>query len=144
MNNHLEEILRKPLKNGLVRFFLVSGLNTAFGYGIFALLIALGLHYSLAVLISTMLGILFNFKTIGVLVFKNHDNVLIFKFFLVYAILYLVNVGCLALLKHFGTDVYVAGALLLVPVGLLGYFLHKTFVFGKRKSEHAKNPEPHE
>lgn len=116
-------------KNNLFRFFLISGLNTAFGYGVFALLISLAVHYSLAIFISTFLGILFNFKTIGVLVFKNSNNILIFKFFMVYGITYLINVGCMALLKYFGMNIYLGGALLLIPVGLIAYFLNKSIVF---------------
>lgn len=113
----------------LVRFFLVSALNTAFGYGMFALMIAIGLHYSLAAFIGTILGILFNFKTIGILVFKDPNNRLIFKFFIVYGITYLANVGFLAVLKYFGMDIYLAGAVLLIPVGLLAFFLNKKLVF---------------
>jgi putative flippase GtrA len=128
------------LQNSLVRFFLVSGLNTIFGYGMFVLLIAIGLHYSMAVFIGTLLGILFNFKTIGTLVFKKRNNRLIFKFFMVYGIIYLVNVGCLTLLKHFGMNVYVAGALLLIPIGLIAFLLNKLFVFHvKQRPEFQKS-----
>ena len=56
------------------QFVLVGILNTAFGYGCFALFIYLGLHYTIAVLLGTCLGILFNFKTLGHLVFKNKQN----------------------------------------------------------------------
>ena len=63
-----------------VKFVLVGILNTAFGYLVFALLLFLGLHYTLAVILSTIAGVLFNFKTTGTLVFKNHNNKLIFKF----------------------------------------------------------------
>jgi putative flippase GtrA len=125
--------LKKCLKNDIVRFFLVSGLNTAFGYGLFALLIYLGLHYTLAVLISTVTGILFNFKTIGILVFKNYNNLLIFKFFGVYGITYLFNISCLAVFKYFEINIYLAGAVLLIPVGLLAFLLNKNFVFKSTK-----------
>ena len=53
-----------------VKFVLVGILNTAFGYLVFALLLFLGLHYTLAVILSTIAGVLFNFKTTGTLVFK--------------------------------------------------------------------------
>ena len=122
-------ILKKLLQNKLIRFFIVSGINTAFGYGLFALLIFVGLAYPIALLAGTVAGILFNFKTIGVYVFENRNNKLIFKFFGVYGITYLFNLGGLALLKYFGVDLYIGGAALLVPAGLLAYFLNKTFVF---------------
>ena len=39
-------------------YILVGILNTAVGYGLFALFISFGIHYSLAVLLSTLLGVL--------------------------------------------------------------------------------------
>lgn len=113
-----------------IRFVLVAGLNTAFGYGIFAFFIWIGLHYTLATLLSTILAILFNFKTYGVIVFRNKDNKLIFRFVLVYFVMYLCNIGGIALLKCFGLSAYMAGLVLLVPVGLLGYVMNKRFVYG--------------
>lgn len=126
--------IAKLLKNRLFRFFVVSGVNTAFGYGLFVFLIFLGFKYPLALFIGTIIGILFNFKTIGGMVFKSSNNTLVFKFFGVYGITYLCNLGGLALFGQFGIDVYVGGALLLIPVGLLAFLLNKHFVFiGKRR-----------
>jgi putative flippase GtrA len=125
--------LNKLLKKKLILFFLVSGLNTVFGYGLFALLIFIGVIYPLALLIGTIAGILFNFKTTGTLVFKNHNNRLIFKFFGVYGITYLCNLGGLALLNSFEINLYWGGAILLIPVGILAFILNKVFVFGDIK-----------
>ena len=50
-----------------------------------------------------------------------------------YVFLYLCNIGGLALLKWLGLSSYVAGLIMLVPVGLLGYILNKIFVYGKRE-----------
>lgn len=111
----------------------MGGLNTAFGYGLFALLIYVGLHYALASFICTILGILFNFKTIGSLVFKNKNNMLIFKFLGVYGINYILSVLFLAIFKHFGINEYIGGAILIVPMGLFAYVLNHYFVFNKTK-----------
>ena len=129
MKNKLIKISAELLKRKLVRFFLVSGINTAFGYGLFALLIYLGMVYPLALFLSTVLGILFNFKTIGSFVFKNHNNYLILKFFGVYAITYLVNLGSLAVLQYLSVNIYISAAILLLPIGLIAYALNTTFVF---------------
>lgn len=125
MNNKLSIILRKQF----VRFILVAGLNTLFGYGVFALLIYFGLHYSLAVLISTVAGILFNFKTYGLLVFNSKDNKLIFHFIGVYIVTYLFNVSGIAFFTHLEFSNYMAGMIMALPVGLLGFILNKKFVF---------------
>ena len=122
-------LFKKLFQKRLFRFILVSGLNTAFGYGLFALLYYMGLPYSLALLLATILGVLFNFKTTGVIVFKNKNNLLVFRFFAVYGITYLGNLGGLALLVYFGVDVYIGQAVLLIPSGLFAFMLNKLFVF---------------
>lgn len=137
MKNYFEiitNIIQKSLKNKLFRFFMVSGLNSTFGYGLFALLIYIGFAYPYALLIGTVVGILFNFKTIGSLVFKNNNNILIFNFFGVYGITFLGNLGGLALFTHFGFSEYIGGAFLLIPMGIIAYLLNKYFVFSSRNS----------
>lgn len=119
----------KYLQHRLILFLFVGSINTAFGYGLFALLTYLGVPYPLALFFSTIMGILFNFKTIGVIVFKNHNNILIFKFLGVYGITYLCNLGGLALFKYFEISLYWGGAILLIPTALLAFMLNKIFVF---------------
>lgn len=126
------KLLKRYITPEFVRFVLVAILNTLFGYGVYSLLLFVGLHYSVAILCSTVLGVLFNFKTYGVLVFKNSSNKLIFRFVLVYCVVYLCNTGGIALLKSLGISEYIAGALMLVPVGLLGFVLNKIFVYSKK------------
>jgi putative flippase GtrA len=131
--NFLSALYPKVLRNKIIRFFIVSGINTLFGYGLFALLIFIHTPYPVAALIGTIIGILFNFKTIGVLVFNNRRNGLIFRFFGVYGITYLFNIAGLALLKYYGMNLYFAGAILLFPAGLLGFYLHRSFVFNQTR-----------
>lgn len=118
------------IKRQAVKFLLVGIMNTAFGYGLFALFIYLGLYYPLAVLFSTILGVLFNFKTIGKLVFGSSDNGLIFRFILVYIITYLLNIYFLWLFKKFGFEnMYINGFVLLIPLAVVSFLLNKFFVF---------------
>ena len=112
-----------------VRFLLVGGLNTMFGYSVFSLCIFLGCHYILASFISTVAGMLFNFKTTGLLVFRNTNNSLIFQFAGVYMFVYGVNVLFLKLLDGITVNAYVSGAIAVVPVALLSFFLLKKIVF---------------
>lgn len=112
------------------KFIFVGILNTIFGYSLFAFFIYLGLHYPIAVLLSTILGVLFNFKTIGRLVFDSNDNGLIFRFILVYAITYLLNIFFLWLLKKLGSEnMYIDGFALLIPLAAVSFLLNKFFVF---------------
>ena len=120
------------LDNHFIRFILVGILNTIVGYGLFALFIYLGLHYSLAVLFSTILGVLFNFKSIGKLVFNSNNNERIYHFIGVYILLYLLNVSGLWGLSSIGMEnMYVAGAILLAPLAIISFILNKNFVFNQ-------------
>jgi len=112
-----------------IRFLLAGGLNTAFGYGCFSLLLYIGLHYSVALFIATLLGILFNFKTTGALVFKSSNNFLIWRFLLVYILIYGVNVLGVKAFSLAGITPYLGGAILLLPIATLSFILQKRFVF---------------
>lgn len=115
-----------------IKFLIVGVLNTLFGYGIYALCLTLGFYYTIAAFLGTVLGILFNFKTTGILVFKNKDNKLIFKFFGVYCLLYLLNIFLLGIFNYFKFNLYIAGLILIFPMALVSYYLMKNFVFGER------------
>jgi putative flippase GtrA len=121
------------LHHQLIAFVLVGILNTLFGYSVYALLIFAGLHYVLATLLSTIAGIAFNYKSIGVLVFKSHDNSRIIRFFLVYVLIYILNVSGLYVYKTFGfSNMYLGGLMLLVPLAVLSFLLNKYFVFQEK------------
>ena len=95
----------------------------------FALLIFLDFHYSLASLLATIAGVLFNFKTIGKIVFKSHDNLLIKKFFGVYILTYFLNIGGLKVFSLYHINMYLAGLMLLVLITPVSFILNKSFVF---------------
>lgn len=116
------------------RFLIVGGINTMFGYGCFAIFIFLEIHYTISVLLSTICGILFNFKTIGIIVFKNKDNNLFFRFLYIYGFLYLCNIACIKIMLLSGVNIYIAGALLILPMAVLAFFLNKRFVFTTRSN----------
>ncbi len=113
-----------------VRFLLVGVLNTAFGYSVFALFILLNFHYALAALLSTVCGILFNFKTTGRIVFGSRDNSLLLRFFGVYAITYILGVMCLRVSTAYEWDVLIVGAVMMPPMAVVSYTLNRLFVFG--------------
>lgn len=118
-----------------IKFLFVGGLNTAFGYGIFALFIFLKFHFAVASFLSTVLSILFNFKTTGTIVFKNNDNHLIFRFFGVYGIIYVLNVLGLKCFKFFDFNMYLAGFIMIFPMAVVSFILMKKFVFVSKKVE---------
>jgi putative flippase GtrA len=122
-------MLERIIKKRFVKFILVGVLNTAFGYSVYALFIYVGMHYSLAVLIGTILGVLFNFKSTGRLVFKVNNNALLVRFIGIYIITYVLNVAALGMFNFYHFDLYVAGFLLILPMAAVSYVLQSRYVF---------------
>ena len=116
-------------RNRFVRFLLVGVLNTAFGYACFAALLWTGLHYSLALALATVAGVLFNFRTIGGLVFGSTDARLLARFVLVYLVVYTGNVAGLALLQAAGLNAFAGQAVLVLPAAIASFLLNRRFVF---------------
>lgn len=119
------------LRKQIARFLIVGVVNTAFGYGLYVFFIYLNFHYSLAVLLSTVLGILFNFKTIGKFVFASNDNRLIGKFFATYFLTFFINIWLISKLKDLDFDYYIAGFLSISLTSVLSFVLTKYLVFKK-------------
>lgn len=117
------------MERQFIRFLFVGIINAIFGYGVFAVFLYVGLHYTLALLMATILGVLFNFKSTGALIFKSDNNQLIFRFILCYAFIYFINISGIKILSYVGFSPYVAGAILILPMAALAFVLNKRFVF---------------
>ena len=118
--------------NPLIKFIAVGVLNTVVGYTIYGLLIYLNIPYLMALLIATMVGVIFNYFSIGRLVFKSQGGWFVFaKFIFAYAMVYGVNAKALdMLIKQFDFSPYV-GQALCVPLSvmiswlLMNYWVYK-------------------
>ena len=86
------------------------------------------------------LGVLFNFKTTGRLVFASRDHTRFWRFILVYAVVYGVNVGSIRLLTLAGASVPVASGLTLLPMAVLGFLLNRSFVFHDVETDQHSDP----
>jgi len=117
------------IKKQIFSYILVGILNTFFGYSIYALLIFSGLSYIYSILISTIAGIIFNFKTISKFVFGSSDNSLIKKFILVYVFGLIMNIFLIKLFNFFNLNFYIAGFLSIIAVAVISFVLMKFFVF---------------
>lgn len=136
----IKRFLKRYFEPQFIRFVLVAMLNTAFGLFInylflfiFEHLFKLNRAYVVSNFFATIVSILFNFKTYGVLVFRNKDNKLLLRFLAVTTFTYLVNIGGIALLEHLGShNNYLNLTVMAVPVGLLNYVLNGKFVYKKK------------
>lgn len=118
-----------------LRFLVVGGINTGFGYGVYAFLVYLGVNFAISNLCSLVLGILFSFRTQGALVFKNSERGLFFRYVAMWGLLYLSNTLMIAGLMKFGVNAYTAGALAIIPTAAISFFLQKYFVFSAPKTQ---------
>jgi putative flippase GtrA len=121
--------MRELFDKKIFRFAAVGGLNAVFGYLAFAAMLVIGLNYGAASAVGTVVGILFNFKTTGSLVFESHDNRLIFRFVGVYLLVYGFNYLGLFAITRMGIDPYTAGLVTLLPSAGLAFALNSFLVF---------------
>lgn len=113
-----------------VRFFVMGGLNTLFGFLTYSLAIWLWGEIWLALLISNVTGVACNFLTMGGVVFRDLGFARLPRFVLVYLGVYLVNWGGIVLLMAFvGASKILAQAGLVVPMALMSYVLLSNYVF---------------
>ena len=131
------------LSEQFILFLVMGGINTLFYYSLYSALIYVGLNYAAAVIIATVCGVLFNFQTFGRVVFKDFQLRLLGRFIGVYIVVCATNIIGLKGLEMIGlANKYIAGAVLVLPVALLGYVLNKTFVFNRSEPEPENQPRP--
>ena len=117
-----------------IKFIFIGIINTIFGYGIYLLFLLIGFNFVIAALLSTILGIIFNFFTTGRFVFKSTNHYLILKFVMVYIFIYLFTISGLSILYLYGISYEIGGALMLAPNALLSFFLNKRLVFNEKNN----------
>ncbi|KUY94669.1 MULTISPECIES: GtrA family protein [Burkholderia] len=123
---------REPLTKTfvqLLRFLVVGGLNTLVGYSLFAVLTYAGLAYPVAIGLATVGGVLFNFQSVGRLVFDGAPRSRFWRFVGVYCVIYLLNLGGVRLLLGLDANIYIANALTLLPLSVIAFILNRRFVF---------------
>lgn len=122
---------RGVLSNVYVRFVLVGLLNTAFGYSLFLVILQAPLPLFVVVALSNVGAILFNFWTMGTLVFDNADPRLIFRFVTGWGFyIGLAYVGLRAMIA-LGVPVEFAPAVLLLPMAVVSFLINRFFIFKK-------------
>jgi putative flippase GtrA len=116
----------------LFRFLIAGGVNTLFGltvYSAFALIHALPTWVVLV--ITTVLGIIFNFLTTGGLVFRDMGLARIPRFVLCYAVMTPLYAVLIDRLAPFTGGRICAMAIVVIPMTVLNYLLQSRFVFRK-------------
>jgi putative flippase GtrA len=117
-----------PRWSEILRFLVAGVLNTAFGYGLYAGLLWLGLDRYAAQAIGYVLGTGFNYLTYSRGVFRDAGPAKL-RFALSYAGNYLISLAGLRLASQFIADPYWAGAATTFAVVVLNYLVLRRLVF---------------
>ena len=120
------------IKREFIKFIFIGILNTIVGYSLYVLFIYLGFDYKIAAFLAMVLGVLFNFQTIGRLVFDKYNNRLLFKFISVYVVIYFVGVVIIKIGKSYGLDDYLAGFIAVFPSAIISSLLNKFYVYKEK------------
>jgi putative flippase GtrA len=121
--------VKKLLKIQFIRFLLVGCLNTAVGYALFAIGILLGMPSALALMISTAIGVLFNYFSTGRMVFAWRSSRRFWRFVSGYGIIYFINAVSLYGLERMAIPSLLAQGLLLPLIVGLSFLVSKYLVF---------------
>lgn len=117
-----------PSLERLWRYYQAGIVNSAFGYGVYAGFVALGLNMYVAQITAHVIGVAFNYLTYSRYAFRNSEASKL-RFVLSYAGNYLLGLASLATISLVVSSPYVAGLCSLIVVSLVNYFVLKHLVF---------------
>lgn len=115
----------------VAKFLAVGLLNTAVGYSLFYAALRITGHSIAAAAISTTLGALFNFMSVGTLVFGSSDHRLLGRYIAICILIFIANSAGLLALERCGFAPALAQALLLPALAAVSYRLNRDFVFAE-------------
>jgi putative flippase GtrA len=116
-------------RNQFVRFIVVGGLNTLFGFAVYSAAILVGGPVWVALAAGNVAGTAFNFVTTGGYVFRSMVLARFPRFASVYLVMYLCNWMLIRWLSPLIPDPIIAQAILTPPMTLISYVLMKRLVF---------------
>ena len=125
----LTMLIPNLLQKQIIRFILMGIMNTIFGYLVFSLLVFLKFNATTAIITSTILGLIFNFNTLGRYVFNKTDKNLILKFISSYFLLMIFNICLQKTLHFFIYSDYISGLISIIITAGLSYIMNKFYVF---------------
>ncbi len=127
--------------NQMMRYFAVGAFNTFIAYGVFSLLLRLGVHYTWATLLGGISAMLAGYKFMSQLVFKSKSKHAFLKFILIFTTMYFVNIFT-QFVARITLNPYLAGAVASLVCALLSYFLNRRFVFRTRDPAMGQHDRP--
>lgn len=126
------KLLDTIFKKQIYRFVAVGILNTFVGVGAYFILLDLNIYYLFSSLIAHIIGVTNSFIWNKKWTFKSNGNLLneFFKFNLVYAVIFVVNLVLLVLfVEKFRFNPKIAGVFALGICAMISFFGHKYWSF---------------
>ncbi len=120
-------MIAPALDRRFIGFLVAGGFNTMFGYAVYSGQVLLGVVPHVAVTVSTVAGVLFNFLTTSA-VFRSRDLRKLPRFLAVYAIMLSLNILLLEVAMRAGLGPLLAQAVIL-PIFALTFLAMRRFVF---------------
>ena len=120
-----------PLQR-LWRYYQAGVINTAFGYGLYALFVAVGFNMYVAQIVAHFAGVAFNYFTYSRYAFRDSEGSKK-RFLLSYIVNYLLGLGALAAASTVIRSPYAAGFIAVLFVSLVNYFILKHLVFTRER-----------
>ena len=111
-----------------VAFLAVGGLNAVFGYATFALLLCVGIAPTSAVVITTIVAMLFNFMSLGSL-FGSRARDRLPRYVAVYLVLLGLNIVLLQLLLRGHIPALIGQGVAVAILSPLSFLAMRRFVF---------------
>ncbi len=112
----------------LLRYLSVGIINSAVGYGLYALFVALIKNIYIAQIFSHLIGMCFNYVMLKTHVFRGGTPSTP-RYIAAYAANYVLGLALLYVFHHLVRSPYLAGLLSLVTVASINYFVLRSFVF---------------
>jgi putative flippase GtrA len=129
----MDRLIRRFWALRFVRFLFVGGINTLFGYSIFVLVYLVSGKHVAALIVSVVIGVTFNFFSIGGVVFRNLAGGRFALFCLNYAVAFAGNYLMLEGLVAAGVSPLLAQVICLPVFIAISYGLNARFVFRQTK-----------
>lgn len=115
----------------LLRYYQAGVVNTLFGYGLYSLLVLVGLNLFIAQSISHVAGVTFNHFTYSRYAFAGQRGSTR-NFVVSYLLNYCCSLACLAAVSQVTPSPYLAGLITVIIVSIGNYFVLKFFVFDRK------------
>ena len=114
-----------------IKFLFVGLVNTAFGYGVYAVFVLFGTPPQIALLVTFVIGVLWNYITTARFVFEVTGFGRLPAYCICYVFIYLLNAGTLQGAMNYGIEPLLAQAVL-TPIFAVITFVLVSFVMRER------------